>query len=71
VTFIGSDFVEEGRRAARWLAKASNGKAVIAELVGDLNTWWTKIVIGMLVLAFILLQNFIANASARLKSGHK
>lgn len=35
---------------------------------GDLNTWWTKIVIGMLVLAFILLQNFIANASARLKS---
>jgi len=37
---------------------------------GDLNTWWTKIVIGMLVLAFILLQNFIANASARLKSGH-
>lgn len=34
VTFIGSDFVEEGRRAANWLAKASNGKAVIAELVG-------------------------------------
>jgi galactofuranose transport system substrate-binding protein len=34
VTFIGSDFVEEGRRAAQWLAKASNGKAVIAELVG-------------------------------------
>jgi len=38
---------------------------------GDLNTWWTKIVVGMLVLAFILLQNFIANTSARLKSGHK
>ncbi len=35
---------------------------------GDLNTWWTKIVIGGLVLAFILLQNFIANASSRLKS---
>jgi simple sugar transport system permease protein len=35
---------------------------------GDLNTWWTKIVIGGLVLAFILLQNFIAAASARLKS---
>jgi simple sugar transport system substrate-binding protein len=34
VTFIGSDFVEEGRRAGEWLAKASNGKAVIAELVG-------------------------------------
>src|SRR6185312_140929 len=34
VTFIGSDFVEEGRRAGEWLAKASNGKAMIAELVG-------------------------------------
>jgi len=34
VTFIGSDFVEEGRRAAVWLAKATDGKAVIAELVG-------------------------------------
>jgi simple sugar transport system substrate-binding protein len=34
VSFIGSDFVEEGRRAANWLAKATNGKAVIAELQG-------------------------------------
>ena len=34
VTFIGSDFVEEGRRAARWLADKTGGKAVIAELVG-------------------------------------
>ncbi len=34
VTFIGSDFVEEGRRAGEWLAKATDGKAVIAELVG-------------------------------------
>lgn len=34
VTFIGSDFVEEGRRAARWLAEKTGGKAVIAELVG-------------------------------------
>lgn len=34
VTFIGSDFVEEGRRAAEWLAKASGGKAMIAELQG-------------------------------------
>lgn len=32
--FIGSDFVEEGRRAGRWLAKATGGKAVIAELQG-------------------------------------
>ena len=34
VTFIGSDFVEEGRRAATWLAEKTGGKAVIAELVG-------------------------------------
>lgn len=34
VTFIGSDFVEEGRRAAEWLAKKTGGKAQIAELLG-------------------------------------
>lgn len=34
VTFIGSDFVEEGRRAAKWLAEKTGGKATIAELVG-------------------------------------
>ena len=34
VTFIGADFIEEGRRAGTWLAKATGGKAVIAELVG-------------------------------------
>jgi len=33
-TFIGSDFVEEGRRAGNWLAKKMNGKANIAELEG-------------------------------------
>ncbi len=34
VTFIGSDFVEEGRRAAACLARHTNGKANIAELQG-------------------------------------
>lgn len=34
VTLIGSDFVEEGRRAAQWLAEKTGGKATIAELVG-------------------------------------
>jgi ribose transport system substrate-binding protein len=34
VTFIGSNFVEEGRRAGEWLAKQSNGKAGIVELLG-------------------------------------
>ncbi|MEA3186718.1 MAG: galactofuranose transport system substrate-binding protein [Chthoniobacter sp.] len=34
VTFIGSDFVEEGRQAGKWLAEKTGGKAVIAELVG-------------------------------------
>ena len=33
-TFIGSDFVEEGRRAAAWLAEKTGGKALIAELQG-------------------------------------
>jgi len=33
-SFIGSDFVEEGRRAGRFLVKATGGKAVIAELQG-------------------------------------
>ncbi|MBV9997701.1 MAG: ABC transporter substrate-binding protein [Verrucomicrobia bacterium] len=34
LTFIGSDFVDEGRRAADWLAKATNGKGTIIELEG-------------------------------------
>lgn len=34
VTFIGADFVEEGRRAATWLLEASGGAAKIAELQG-------------------------------------
>jgi len=32
VTFLGSNFVEQGRRAADWLANATNGKAEIVEL---------------------------------------
>ncbi len=34
VTFIGSDFVEEGKRVGEWLAKDMNGKATIAEITG-------------------------------------
>jgi galactofuranose transport system substrate-binding protein len=34
VTFIGSNFVEEGRRAGEWLAKQSGGKASIVEILG-------------------------------------
>ena len=34
VTFIGSDFVQEGQRAGDWLVKATGGKAVIIELEG-------------------------------------
>jgi len=33
-TFIGADFVEEGRRAAKWLAAACSESALIAELQG-------------------------------------
>jgi simple sugar transport system permease protein len=32
---------------------------------GNLNTWWTRIVVGLLVLAFILLQNVISSVSGR------
>ncbi len=34
VTFIGSDFIEEGRRAGEWLTKTMGGKANIIELQG-------------------------------------
>ena len=34
VTFIGSDFVEEGRNAGKFLVEKMNGKAKIAELQG-------------------------------------
>jgi galactofuranose transport system substrate-binding protein len=34
VTFLGSNFVEQGRRAAEWLARATDGKASIVELTG-------------------------------------
>jgi galactofuranose transport system substrate-binding protein len=37
-TFMGSDFVEEGRRAGRWLAKKVNGKANIVELQGTIGS---------------------------------
>ena len=34
VTFIGSNFIDEGRRAGEWLAKQTGGKAGIVELLG-------------------------------------
>ena len=37
-TFIGADFIEEGKRAGDWLAKKMNGKAVIAELQGTVGS---------------------------------
>ncbi len=38
VTFIGSDFIEEGRRAAKWLAENTDAKAQIAELQGTVGS---------------------------------
>jgi simple sugar transport system permease protein len=38
---------------------------------GDLNSWWTKIAIGGLLLLFILLQNVISSASGRLSAAKK
>jgi galactofuranose transport system substrate-binding protein len=37
-SFIGSDFVEEGRRAANAVIKLTNGKAGVAELVGTVGS---------------------------------
>jgi galactofuranose transport system substrate-binding protein len=34
VTFIGSDFIDEGKRMAEWLVKNANGKTKIIELEG-------------------------------------
>jgi galactofuranose transport system substrate-binding protein len=36
--FIGSDFIEEGRRAANEVAKLTGGKANVAELVGTVGS---------------------------------
>lgn len=41
----------------------------IINFQGNLNTWWTKIVVGLLVLVFILLQNVVAAASGRSGKG--
>lgn len=38
---------------------------------GNLNSWWTKIVVGLLVLLFILLQNVISFASGRFRAARK
>ncbi|HYP26256.1 MAG TPA: ABC transporter substrate-binding protein [Blastocatellia bacterium] len=34
VAFLGSNFVDQGKRAAEWLARQTNGKANIVELTG-------------------------------------
>lgn len=38
VTFIGSDFVDEGKRAAEWLVQEMGGKAKIIELEGTVGS---------------------------------
>jgi simple sugar transport system substrate-binding protein len=38
VTWLGSDFLEEGRNAAREMIKVTNGKANIVELVGTVGS---------------------------------
>lgn len=38
VTYLGSDFLEEGRRAGRAMAKIVNGEAKIVELVGTIGS---------------------------------
>ena len=55
VTFIGSDFVEEGRKAARWvLDQAKDGRALnIAELQGTPRLW-LHLAGGLLVLGRVI-----------------
>jgi galactofuranose transport system substrate-binding protein len=38
VTFIGSDFLDEGKKAGEWLVKKTGGKAVIAEMQGEVGS---------------------------------
>ena len=38
ISFIGSDFYEEGRRAAEWLVKTTGGKAKVIELQGTIGS---------------------------------
>jgi len=38
ISYLGSDFVEEGRNAARMMAKVTNGKANIVELEGTFDS---------------------------------
>lgn len=38
VTLIASDFIQEGERAAAWLAKVMNGRANIAEITGTVGS---------------------------------
>lgn len=38
VTYLGSDFLEEGRNAARVMARLTNGRANIVELVGTIGS---------------------------------
>jgi simple sugar transport system substrate-binding protein len=38
VSYLGSDFLEEGRKAARIMAEMMNGKANIVELVGTIDS---------------------------------
>lgn len=37
-TFIGSDFIDEGKKAGEWLAKKTGGKAVVAEMEGEVGS---------------------------------
>src|SRR3954470_2441667 len=42
LTFIGSDFVEQGKHAADWLVKATKGKAKVVELIGTVGATATN-----------------------------
>lgn len=37
ISFLGSNFIDQGERAGEWLVKATDGEAVIAELEGTIG----------------------------------
>ena len=42
----------------------------LVEFNGHINTWWTKIIVGLLMLAFIFMQNLITKISKSKSASH-
>ena len=69
------DGVSVGASAVGEVTGASVGGTAVGVLIlgliqtlitfkGDINSWWTRIVVGVLLLAFVLLQRVVVGASS-------